>query len=153
MILALRARKFRKASPPRAKSFPPITQKAGKQSLLRRRSWPEGADAHDPRGPQKKIMQENFGLLLFSAIRTRRIGANPEKSDLVNFRGPTRETLVNSVFCCFCWEKSTKCSRKPGLVNEFSATPRGQLNWTGPIANSSDYCKNSFFSVCRLCVW
>ena len=27
--------------------------------------------------------------------------------------------------------KSTKCSQNPGLVKEFSATPRGQLNWTG----------------------
>ena len=31
-----------------------------------------------------------------------------------------------------------KCSQNPGLVNQFSATPQGQLNWTGPIANSSD---------------
>ena len=51
---------------------------------------------------------------------------------------PAKENLVNSVFCCFSWEKSTKCSPNPGLVNQFSATPRGQLNWTGPIANSSD---------------
>ena len=42
------------------------------------------------------------------------------------------------MFAVFSWEKSTKCSQNPGLVNEFSATPRGQLNWTGPIANSSD---------------
>ena len=35
-------------------------------------------------------------------------------------------------------KKSTKCSPNPSLVNEFSATPRGQLNWTGPIANSSE---------------
>ena len=41
------------------------------------------------------------------------------------------------MFCCFSWEKSTKCSQNPGSVNEFSAPPRGQLNWTGPIANSS----------------
>ena len=27
---------------------------------------------------------------------------------------------------------------KPSLVNQFLATPRGQLNRTGPIANSSD---------------
>ena len=32
----------------------------------------------------------------------------------------------------------TKCSQNPGLVNQFSATPRGQLNWTGPIAHGSD---------------
>ena len=43
------------------------------------------------------------------------------------------------MFCCFSWEKSTKCSQNPGLVNEFSATPRGRLNWTGPIANGSDF--------------
>ena len=45
---------------------------------------------------------------------------------------------MNSVFCCFSWENSTKCSRNPGLVNEFSASPWGRLNWTGPIANSSE---------------
>ena len=28
--------------------------------------------------------------------------------------------------------------QNPGLVNQFSATPRGQLNWTGPIASDSD---------------
>ena len=44
---------------------------------------------------------------------------------------------MNSVFCCFYWEKSTECCQNLGLVNEFSATPRGQLNWTSPIANSS----------------
>ena len=47
---------------------------------------------------------------------------------------------MNSLFCCFFLEKSTKCSQNPGLVNEFSATPRGHLNWTGPIANSSKRC-------------
>ena len=45
---------------------------------------------------------------------------------------------MNSVFCCFSYEKPTKSSQNPGLVNQFSATPRGQLNWTGPIANGSD---------------
>ena len=75
-------------------------------------------------------------------FRTRCIGANPEKSDLVNFGVRTKENLVNFVFFCFSWEKSTKCSQNPGLVNEFSATPRGQLNWTGPIANGSDWFWN-----------
>ena len=42
------------------------------------------------------------------------------------------------MFCCFSWEKLTKSSRNPGLVNQFSATLRGQLNWTGPIANGSN---------------
>ena len=55
--------------------------------------------------------------------------ANPEKLDLISFRGWTEENLVSSVFCCFSWEKK----------NEFSATPRSQLNWTRPIANSSDF--------------
>ena len=45
---------------------------------------------------------------------------------------------MNSVFCCFSWEKSTKCSQNPGLVDECSATPRGQRNWTGPTANGSE---------------
>ena len=35
---------------------------------------------------------------------------------------------------------------KSGLANEFSATPRGQLNWTGPIANGSE---SSFFFLKR----
>ena len=42
------------------------------------------------------------------------------------------------MFAVFSWEKSTKCSRNPGLVNQFSATPQGHLNRTGPIANSSE---------------
>ena len=37
--------------------------------------------------------------------RTHRLGANPE-------RAQTEEHLVNSVFCCFSKEKSTKCSRR-----------------------------------------
>ena len=54
---------------------------------------------------------------------------------------------MNSVFCYFSREKSTKYSQNPGLVNEFSAPPRGQLNWTGPIANGSDkQFSNRFFS-------
>ena len=71
-------------------------------------------------------------------IRTRRIGANPEKSDLVNFRGPDRRKFSELCVLLFFLGKSTKCSQNPGLVNEFSATLQGQLNWTGPIANSSD---------------
>ena len=42
------------------------------------------------------------------------------------------------MFCCFSWEKPTKYSQNPGLVNQFSATLGVQLNWTGPIANSSE---------------
>ena len=76
--------------------------------------------------------------LVCTLFRARWIGASPEKSDLVNSRVRTKENLVNSVFCRFSWEKSTKCSQNPGLVNEFSVTPRGRLNWTGPIANSSE---------------
>ena len=73
-------------------------------------------------------------------FRTRRIGANPEKIRFSEFPGSgLNKNLVNSVFCCFSWENRQKCSQNPGLVNEFSATPRGQLNWTGPIANSSDF--------------
>ena len=46
---------------------------------------------------------------------------------------------TDSGFYNFSWEKSTKDSQNPGLVNRFSATPGGggQLNWTGPIAKSS----------------
>ena len=45
---------------------------------------------------------------------------------------------MNSVFCFFPQEKPTKCFQNPGLVNQFSAIARGQLNWTGPIANGSE---------------
>ena len=58
----------------------------------------------------------------------------------------TEENLVNSVFCWFSLEKLTKCSPNPGLVNQFSATPRGRLNWTGPIANGSEIeCCSALF--------
>ena len=33
--------------------------------------------------------------------------------------------------------------QNPGLVNRFSATPRGQLNRTGPIINSSEFIRGS----------
>ena len=73
-------------------------------------------------------------------IRTHRmIGANPEKSDLVNFRGPDWRNLVNSVFCCFFLKKVDKMFPKSWFSKRISATPRGQLNWTGPIANSSKW--------------
>ena len=44
---------------------------------------------------------------------------------------------MNSVLCGFFLGKIDKMLPKPGLVNQFSGTPRGQRNWTGPIANSS----------------
>ena len=54
---------------------------------------------------------------------------------------------MNLVFAVFLRKKKlTKCSQNPGLVNQFSATLRGQLNWTGPIANGSDKCN---FSTCE----
>ena len=34
--------------------------------------------------------------------------------------------------------KFDKMLPNPGLVNQFSATLRSQLNWTGPNANGSD---------------
>ena len=66
------------------------------------------------------------------------------KSRLVNFRGPDSRKLSELCVLLFFQGKSTKCSQNPGLVNEFSATPRGRLNWTGPIANSSEFqqCAN-----------
>ena len=47
---------------------------------------------------------------------------------------------VNSVFCFFFFPRKTsdKMLPKSCLVNQFSATPWGQLNWTGPNANGSD---------------
>ena len=35
-------------------------------------------------------------------------GSGPEKSDLVVSGVRTKENLVNSVFCCFSWEKIEK---------------------------------------------
>ena len=71
-------------------------------------------------------------------IRTRRIGANPEKSGLVNFRGPDWRKFSELCVLLFFLGKTDKMLQNPGLVNQFSATPRGHLNWTGPIANGSD---------------
>ena len=58
-----------------------------------------------------------------------------------------KENVVNSVFCCFLG-KSTKYSQNPSLVNQFSATPRGQLNWTGPSANRSNLGEKKHMTSC-----
>ena len=72
-------------------------------------------------------------------LRACRIGANLEKSDLVHFRGPGwRKFSELSVLLFFAGKVLTKYSQNPGLVNQFSASPRGQLNWTGPTANGSE---------------
>ena len=47
----------------------------------------------DSNGPQNREAKGDSSLFLFRScfgnhVRARRIGANPEKSDLVNFRGP-----------------------------------------------------------------
>ena len=44
-------------------------------------------------------------------------------------------TLCFAFFPAKNWQNAPKI---PGLVNQFSATPRGQLNWTGPVANGSE---------------
>ena len=63
----------------------------------------------------------------------------PDICGLLTISGAqTEENLVNSAFCCFPKKKPTTCSPNPGLVSDFSATPQGQLHWTGPIANSSE---------------
>ena len=63
----------------------------------------------------------------FPSIRTHWIGANPEKS----------ENLVNTGFCCFP-RKIGKMLPKPRFSKPIFGPPQGQLDWTGPIANSSD---------------
>ena len=75
-----------------------------------------------------------------SKIRTHRIGANPQKLSLVNFRGPDRRKFSELCVCpLFLGKKNPrKCSPKPGLVNQCLATLRGELTWTGPIANRSE---------------
>ena len=56
------------------------------------------------------------------------MGANPENQILQISGIRTGGILVHSVFCFFILQgKTDKCSQKPGLVNQFSATPRGQL--------------------------
>ena len=79
-----------------------------------------------------------FSSFLRRKIRTRRIGANPEKSDLVNFRDADWRKFSELCVLLFLLGKLTKCSQNPGLVSQFSATARGQLNRTGPIANGSE---------------
>ena len=57
------------------------------------------------------------------------------------------------MFCLFSWEKSTKYSPNTGLENQFSATLRGQPNWTGPIAKRVvKSSQNGHFSKMELSV-
>ena len=86
------------------------------------------------------LILEGPEMLAKNMFRARRIGANPGKSDLVNFRGPDWRKFSELCVLLFFLGKLTKCSQNPGLVNECSATPRGQENWIGPIANGSDMC-------------
>ena len=37
----------------------------------------------------------------------------------------------------------------PGLVDQFSATPQCQLNWTGPIANGSKFDSDMILQCVR----
>ena len=60
--------------------------------------------------------------LLWNNFGTHRIGANPEKSDLVNFRGPDWRKFSELCVLLFFLGKSTTCSHNLGLVNEFSQT-------------------------------
>ena len=59
-----------------------------------------------------------------------------------NFWGPDWRKFSELCVLLRFLGKKTKCSLNPGLVNELSATPRGQRNWTGPIANGSEPCAN-----------
>ena len=70
---------------------------------------------HDPSYLHSKIpffsrRPANLKNLL---IWTRWIGANPEKSDLVNFGVRTKENLVNSVFCYFSWKNRQNIPKIP----------------------------------------
>ena len=73
-------------------------------------------------------------------FRIYQIRASPEKSDSASFRVRTKEENFSELcVCCFCLKKVNKMlPPKKGLVNQFSATPRGQLNWASLIANSSE---------------
>ena len=59
------------------------------------------------------------------------------KSDLVNFRGPVWRKFSELCGVLFLLGKIHKYSQNPDLVKQISANPRGQLNWTSPIANAS----------------
>ena len=64
-------------------------------------------------------------------------GASPRKIRFSKFPGSGPKLCV----LLFFLGNSPKCSQNPGLVHDFSAPPRGQLNWTRPIANSSENCR------------
>ena len=68
-------------------------------------------------------------------VGTRRIGANPEKSDLVNFRARTEENLVNSVFSCFFLGKTDKMLPKSRFSKPIFGRSAGSPKLDRP------YCK------------
>ena len=61
-----------------------------------------------------------------------------KKEDMTTTCIPLRHLCCDFLLHLFS-QKLTKCSHNPSLVNQFSATPQGQLNWTGPIASGSDF--------------
>ena len=72
---------------------------------------------------------------------TQQIGANPEKSDLVNYRGlDWKKVSELRVLPFFPRKKSTKSYQNPGFVKQFWDTAWGQLHWASPIANSCESC-------------
>ena len=67
-------------------------------------------------------------------FRTRRIGANPEQPDLVNFRGPDWRKLSElCAFAVFFRGKTDKMLPKSRFSKPIFGHSAGQLNWTGPI--------------------
>ena len=65
------------------------------------------------------------------------IGLGPIPEVRCELRVWTEKNVVNSVFCCFLGT-ANKSLQNQGLLEQFSVTLRGQLHWTGPIANTSD---------------
>ena len=64
-------------------------------------------------------------LRLFLSLNAPGSRANPEKISLVNFRGPDRRKFSElCVLLCFLGKTHKMPPQNPGLVNQFSATPR-----------------------------
>ena len=79
---------------------------------------------------------QSFCAHFYRVLRTRWIGANPEKSNLVVISGVrTEENLVNSVFCCFSLGKTHKMLPKSRFSTPIFGDSAGSTKLDRP------YCK------------
>ena len=93
----------------------------------------------------RKISSECYG----PSFRTRRIGANPEKSDLLNFRGPDWRKFSELCVLLFFLGKTDKMLPKSRFSKRIFGHSAGHLNWTGPIANGSESSSSSNYTKNR----